>query len=79
MVTKGETWWAGRDKSGAWEERTHTAVYKMDNQQGHTVQHGELYSIFCDNPYEKKNLKGMNICICITESLGYTPETNTTL
>ena len=50
---------AGRDKSGVWDEHTHThtTIYKTDNQQGPTVQHRELDSIFCDNLYEnlKKN------------------------
>ena len=27
----------GRDKSGAWDEHTHTIIYKIDNQQGHAV------------------------------------------
>ena len=27
----------GRDKSGAWDEHTHTTIYKKDNQQGPTV------------------------------------------
>ena len=44
----------GRDKSGAWDEHTDTTIYKTDNQQGPTVQHRELYSIFCDNLYEKR-------------------------
>ena len=26
-----------RDKSGAWDEHTHTTIYKIDNQQGPTV------------------------------------------
>ena len=47
----------GRDKSGAWDEYTHTTIYKRDNQQGPTVEHRELYSIFCDNLYEKIILK----------------------
>ena len=29
--------------------------------------------------YMSKSLKEINICVCITESLYYTPETNTTL
>ena len=33
---------------------TLTTIYKIDNQQGPTVQHKELYSIFCDNLYEKR-------------------------
>ena len=28
---------AGRDKSGTWNEHTHTIIYKIDNQQGPTV------------------------------------------
>ena len=36
MVTKGEMR-RGRDKSGAWDEHTHTTIYKVDNQQGPTV------------------------------------------
>ena len=27
----------GRDKSGAWDEHTHTTIYKIGNQQGPTV------------------------------------------
>ena len=27
----------GRDKSGAWDEHIHTAIYKIHNQQGHTI------------------------------------------
>ena len=44
----------GRDKSGAWDEHTHATLYKIDNQQGPTVLHRELYLIFCDNLYEKR-------------------------
>ena len=42
----------GGDKSGAWDE--HSTIYKTDNQQGPTVELRELYSIFCDNVYEKR-------------------------
>ena len=41
------------NKSGAQDEHTHTTIYKIDNRQGHTVQHRELYSIFCDKLKEK--------------------------
>ena len=27
----------------------HTTTYKIDNQQGPSIQHKELYSIFCNN------------------------------
>ena len=44
MVTKEERK-SGRDKSGVWDQQTQTTVYKLDKQQGPTVQHWELYSI----------------------------------
>ena len=40
---------AGRDKLGDWDWHIHTTIYKIDNQQGPTVEHRELYSIFCNN------------------------------
>ena len=33
----------GRDTQGIWDQFLHTAIFKMDNQQGPTVQHRELY------------------------------------
>ena len=33
---RGNVGWR-RDKSGAWDEHTHTTIYKTDNQQGPTV------------------------------------------
>ena len=49
MVAKGETLRGRRDKSGAWGEHTHTAIYKIDKQQRPTEQQRDLYSIFCNN------------------------------
>ena len=37
----------GRDSQGVWEGHAHTAIFKMDNQKGPTVQHRELCSMFC--------------------------------
>ena len=51
-------------------------TYRMDKQQGPTVEHRELYSTFSDKLYEKEQEKV--ICI-ITESLWCTTEINTTL
>ena len=31
------------------QEQTHTAIYKIDNQQGPAIQHRELYSISYNN------------------------------
>ena len=33
---RGNGGW-GRDKSGAWDEHTHTTIYMIDIQQGSTV------------------------------------------
>ena len=38
---------AGRDSQGVWDGHVHTAIFKMDNQQGPTVQHRELCSVLC--------------------------------
>ena len=67
----------GRGKLGVWDWHIYTAVFKIDNQQGCTVQHRELYSIFCNNLNGKRIWKSIDICI--TESLCYTSETKTTL
>ena len=53
MVTKEERW-EREDKSGTWDQQTHTTIYITDNQQGPTVEHRELYSVLCDNHYEKR-------------------------
>ena len=55
MITKGENM-GGMDKSRAWDEHTQTIIYKIDNEQGHPMEHRELYSIFCDH-YKKKESK----------------------
>ena len=38
----------GRDVVGGWGQQLLAIIYKMDKQQGPTVQHGELYSISYD-------------------------------
>ena len=37
----------GRDSWGVWDGRVHTAIFKMDHQQGPTVKHMELCSVLC--------------------------------
>ena len=39
----------GGDKLGVWDQQIQTTMYKIDKQQGPTVQHRELYSIPCNN------------------------------
>ena len=47
-LPKGEG--EGRDKLGVWDQQIQTTIYKIDKQQGPTVQHGELHSISCNKP-----------------------------
>ena len=46
MVTKEE---GGRNKLGVRDQHVHSTKYKIDNQQGPTVQHRELYPVSCNN------------------------------
>ena len=39
-----------RVKVGVWDQKMRTGKYRMNGQQSPTVQHRELYSIFCDKP-----------------------------
>ena len=47
MVTSGE----GRERYrlGVWDGHVHTAIIKIDNQQGPAVHHREPCSIFCNH------------------------------
>ena len=69
----------GRDSQGLWEGHVHTAVFKMDNQQRPTVQHMELCSMVCGGLDGRGVWGRMDACICMPESLRYSPETTTTL
>ena len=46
MVARGQKM-GGRDSQGVWDGHVHTAILKMDNHQGPTVQHIELCSMVC--------------------------------
>ena len=37
----------GRDSLGVWDGHVHSGTFKMDNQQGHTVQQRGLCSMLC--------------------------------
>ena len=69
----------GRDSQGVWDERVHNAIFKVDNQQGPTVQHMELCSVLCGSP-DGRGVQGrMDTCTCIAESLCCPPKTIITL
>ena len=62
-----------------WEDRIPTARFKMNNQQGPTVQYMELYSMLHASLDERRIWRRMNMCICVAEFLHRSPETTTTL
>ena len=51
----------------------------MIGQWAPPIWHRELYAIFCDNLYEKRIRKKMDMCTGITESLYCTAEIIVTL
>ena len=54
-------------------------INKLDNQQGPTVQHKELYSMLCGG-LDRRGVSGrMDTCIRMAELLCYSPETTTIL
>ena len=44
----------GRDSWEVWDWHVHTAIFKLDNQQGPTVYHRDLCSILCNKLNGKK-------------------------
>ena len=70
LVSKGKPGEMGvggrRDQPGAWEERTHTAVYKINNQQGLIVYSRRNSAQYSGITHEKTIWKIMNTCIAET-------------
>ena len=63
----------GEGKLGRWYGHTHTTVYEIDNQQGPTLYHRELYSIVCNDLYGKRILKKSRyMCMYNQSTLLYT-------
>ena len=79
MVTYGKDLGERWNRMGVLDWHVHTATFKTENQQGLTVCHNELCSIFCNKLNGKRIWKRIDICVCITESLSCIPEANTTL
>ena len=75
MVTKGERG-LERDKLGVWDQQIQATIYKVNKVLLYSTGNYTQYPVTNHNgkEYEKEYL-----CICITESLCCTPETNTTL
>ena len=69
----------GRNSQGVWDGHVHTAIFKMDNQQGPTVQHRELCSMLYGSLNGKRVRGRMDTCMCMAESPCCPPETITIL
>ena len=69
----------GRDSYGVWNGQVHTAILKMDKQQGRTVQYLELCSVLCGSLDGRGIWRSRDTCVCVAESLHCSPETVTTL
>ena len=67
------------DGKGVWDGHLYTAIFKMDNQQGTTVEHMEPYSVLCGSLDGRGVWGGMNTCVCMAESHRCSPETIKTL
>ena len=50
--TYGCQWGKGweRNKLEVWDQQMLTVIYRIDKEQGPTVQHRELYLISCNKP-----------------------------
>ena len=57
----------------------HTAVFKMDNQQGPTVQPWNSAQCYVPALFGMGVQGRRDICMCMTRSLCCSPETTTTL
>ena len=66
-------------KLGSLDGYVHTAVFKMDDQQGLTVQHRELCSMLCGSLDGRGVWGRMDTCICVAARLSCSRETIITL
>ena len=69
----------GRRIIGVWDWYWCTTIFKIDNQQGPTVQHREFCSAYYNNLNGKRIWKRIDTPVWITESLCHIPETLITL
>ena len=60
---------------GVWNGQVHTAIFKMDNQQGPTIQHTKLCSVL-HGSLDGRGVGGRtDTCLYMAESLHCSPET----
>ena len=69
----------GRDSQGIWDRHVHTAIFKIDNQEGPPVQHRELSSMLCGSLDDRGIWKRMDTYLFMDEILCSPPKTITKL
>ena len=69
----------GRDIQGVWDSHVHTAIFKMDNQQGlNCIAQGTLLNVMWQ-PGWKGSLGENRTRLCMAESVCCPPEIITSL
>ena len=68
-----------KDSQGVWDGHVHTAMFKMDNQQGPPVQHRKLCSTLGGSLDGRRVWGRMDTGICLAESPCCSPKTVTAL
>ena len=53
---------------GVWDRHVHTAIFKVDSQQGPTVEHRELCSVLCGS-LDGREFEGERIHVYVMLSL----------
>ena len=66
-----------RDSYRVWDGHAHTAIFKMDNQQGPSLQHSKLPSMLHGSLDGRGVQRRMDTCVCMAGSLCCSPETIT--
>ena len=80
MVAREKDRRKGQLGSLGWTCIMHTALFKMDNQQGPTVWHmGPLLNVMWQPGWEGSLGQNGYMYICVAESLGCSPKTITLL
>ena len=69
----------GRDSQEVWDSHVHTAILKIGNQQGPTVEHREFCWMLCGSLDGRWFEGRKDTSICMVESLCCSPKTITTL
>ena len=77
---RGEGWGQGIVREFGMDMYIHSAIFKMDNQQGPTISiWNSDYVVLCVSLDGRGFWRRMDTCVCMAGSLCYSPETITTL